>query len=792
LFIFAGLSKASAQNDWKNSTVFEINKEPGHASVIPVDPEKTIPDFEKTATPFVQMLNGNWKFNWSPKPGHRPLDFYKLEVDVSYWKELPVLSNWELYGYGRPIYINSGYPFKVDPPSRIKRKLNQPKEKIMDRRKFLNYTVPATGAVLIAPGIFNVKAFPRIGTQFPDAAESDMTINGNFKVPVVGLAPLDKHRVEEIVFMLTAQPKGFGEPCTDRENWDKLKASDKYTQTLKEAGKIRTEGIPAWDENLYMGFFTKGDSQSGKDLLAKRIRALVTLTWAECIENNGAYIAAIEKALQEIIFQKTWVNPRNYNEKNYNALVELSTASYAHNIAQVVYLVGSKLKPETRKQAIAALYQRAFNPLLKTIETQNKDHNWITGTSNVNAVCLSGVTCAALTVIPDKTERATFVAIAERYIKNFVAGFLDDGYCTEGLDYFNYGFGRYITLRENLLQATEGKLDLFKDNPKIIKIAWFLPNMEIINGVYPAIADCRQYSKPSGAILHYVSKNLGMGLKTYELMSFEGNTSDLMADVMNVFPNSSLKTGSSAQSEGEIKPRAYFDVAGILTVRPTRLHPHAISATLKGGNNNEHHNHNDLGSFTLVVGDEILVGDPGSIPYTAETFSAQRYEYKSLGSYGHPVPLVSGQQQRPGAGARAKVLKADFSDKKDVFTLDLASAYAVPGLQTLIREFSYSRNKTESLQVTDEFEFTSPQTFETALITRGRWKKVSENLLLIEGKTEKLLVTISSSQGAFTVESEEISEEKGVPYTRIGISIKKPVMAGKISIKYKKWNGKIF
>ncbi|MGV8090575.1 MAG: hypothetical protein AB2L24_01740 [Mangrovibacterium sp.] len=613
-------------------------------------------------------------------------------------------------------------------------------------------------------------------------AQTTSPADSDFKMPVVELAPLDKHRVSEIVSMLSDQPKGFGEPYTDRESWDKLKASGKYAEAIKEADRIRIEGIRTWDEDLYMGFFTRGDSQSGKDVLSARIRALVTLTWAECLDNKGTYMGAIEKALKEIISQKTWVNPRNYKEKNYDALVELSTASYAHNIAQLVYLLGDKLSPEIRKQAIAALYQRVFNPLLKTIETQNNDHTWITATNNWNAVCLSGVACAALTVIPDKSERATFVAIAERYIKNFVAGFLDDGYCTEGLSYFNYGFGRYITLRENILQATGGKLDLFNDNPKIIKIAWFLPNMEIINRVYPAIADCRQYSKPSSAILHYVSKNLNMGLKAYDSMSFEGSTSDLMADVMNVFPNSSSKTGSSPRSNESIKPRAYFDIAGVLTVRPGRLHPHAMGATLKGGNNNEHHNHNDLGSFTLVVGDEILAGDPGSIPYTAKTFSTQRYEYKSLGSYGHPVALVAGQQQNSGAEAQAIVLKADFSDKMDVFSLDLASAYPVPELKKLTREFSWSRSKTESLQITDEFEFASPQTFETAIITRGKWKKISEDQLLIEGEKEKLLLTISSSRGAFTIESEEISEEEGAPYTRIRLRLNDQVNAGKLTM----------
>ena len=62
------------------------------------------------------MLNGNWKFNWVPKPDDRPVDFYKTDYDVSIWKEIQVPSNWQLHGYGIPIYTNIVYPFKVNPP----------------------------------------------------------------------------------------------------------------------------------------------------------------------------------------------------------------------------------------------------------------------------------------------------------------------------------------------------------------------------------------------------------------------------------------------------------------------------------------------------------------------------------------------------------------------------------------------------------------------------------------------------------------------------------------------------
>ena len=116
LFFLFITSIGFAQNDWENSTIFEHNKESGHATFVPLDLQNNTTNFSKEQSPYVKMLNGNWKFKWVAKPADRPLDFYRPEFDVSTWKEIPVPSDWQLHGYGIPIYTNIVYPFKVDPP----------------------------------------------------------------------------------------------------------------------------------------------------------------------------------------------------------------------------------------------------------------------------------------------------------------------------------------------------------------------------------------------------------------------------------------------------------------------------------------------------------------------------------------------------------------------------------------------------------------------------------------------------------------------------------------------------
>ena len=123
LKVIAEALKVKSTNDWENERIFAINKEEGKATFIPfgsleemkADPAYTRP-WERTNSSRYLLLNGDWKFNWVKQPSERPVNFYKTNFDVSGWKEIPVPSNWEMHGYGTPIYTNITYPIRNNPP----------------------------------------------------------------------------------------------------------------------------------------------------------------------------------------------------------------------------------------------------------------------------------------------------------------------------------------------------------------------------------------------------------------------------------------------------------------------------------------------------------------------------------------------------------------------------------------------------------------------------------------------------------------------------------------------------
>lgn len=109
---------------WENETVFGINKLKGHAFYQPYTSEKAmLADGAFYATPWVvpansahRSLNGTWKFNFVKTPEERPLNFFETDFDVSGWDNIPVPSNWEMFGYDKPIYVNVDYPHGDTPP----------------------------------------------------------------------------------------------------------------------------------------------------------------------------------------------------------------------------------------------------------------------------------------------------------------------------------------------------------------------------------------------------------------------------------------------------------------------------------------------------------------------------------------------------------------------------------------------------------------------------------------------------------------------------------------------------
>ena len=167
--------------------------------------------------------------------------------------------------------------------------------------------------------------------------------------------------------------------------------------------------------------------------------------------------------------------------------------------------------------------------------------------------------------------------------------------------------------------------------------------------------------------------------------------------------------------------RTWFPDGGMLICRPGPDAKVPFAVAIKGGNNGVNHGHADVGSFSVVMNGQMVICDPGGEVYTARTFGPHRFASEVLNSFGHAVPVIAGKLQRIGKGARAEVLATSFTRDDDSISFDLRSAYAVRDLKELHRSFDFQRGASPSLvvPVTISVKFSSPEIFESALITRG-------------------------------------------------------------------------
>lgn len=103
-------------NDWENPELLHRNRLPARAYMFPYPDTATALTFEPARSPWVQSLNGNWKFQYSPTPAEAAERFHQPGFDSDDWNLIEVPSCWQMKGYGRPHYTNVLYPFPVDPP----------------------------------------------------------------------------------------------------------------------------------------------------------------------------------------------------------------------------------------------------------------------------------------------------------------------------------------------------------------------------------------------------------------------------------------------------------------------------------------------------------------------------------------------------------------------------------------------------------------------------------------------------------------------------------------------------
>ncbi|WP_372755083.1 hypothetical protein [Labilibaculum sp.] len=576
----------------------------------------------------------------------------------------------------------------------------------------------------------------------------------------------------------------------NRLYWNKIASSESGKQYLKNALSIinRVPEVPISDE-IYRRANREGNRGIYKPRYYRSMDRLEKFILGECIENEGRFIPQIEVYIDSIMAMKSWMHP-NHDDKENTVLegkrvsIDLGARKFGLVLALADALLEDKLPESLREEMAAQIKHRISDSYLRSCRGEDiiKSNTWIRSTSNWNSVCTSGTLFSTIVASPKSDERVAAIGCALNSMVYYLSGFGEDGYCSEGTGYWNYGFGHYLYLAEILFDYTDGKINLFEfNNPEKLKnVANFPQNFQIHEGMYAPFADGVTRLKSGSDNFAYLMAAKYYGAK---------KPAEFIPDesVQRIVGWTGLENYVTNNGDESLLPEyTYFDDFGIVISRGQQQTPFSIA--IKAGHNAENHNHSDVGTYVLVLDEDYISGDIGAPSYTAGAFSKTN---PARSSWGHPVPRINNTLQSNGLEFRGEILETSFSNNVDSLVMDIKPAYEIPALEKLERSMVNSKTGKGCITVIDQFEASEPVSFGTAIMVNVNYEIVDNSTVILSSENQKVKVDISSVGGKLVVKDELVPVKhlrSGKTSYRIGIDFEKPLKEGVISIAYSPMN----
>jgi hypothetical protein len=551
-------------------------------------------------------------------------------------------------------------------------------------------------------------------------------------------------------------------------------------EVIELAEQAMKEPVEVVDRLFYLSFYERKDGvYEYRAIFHRRSERLSVLALAECLENQGRFLPAIQGLAESMLREPTWVLPHHdkdqLNISGRAVTVDLGSSGRGALLMTVRRIFADVLPPELTASIDRTVYERLLAPYRRCVESGRiaGGFNWMLAINNWGAVCSGNLGYVAMTMELPQEEQALYLLGTRFCMERYLASLPPDGYCSEGVGYWNYGFGHYMLFADALRRWTGGTVDLFAA-PEAVRMAKFIERLELHGRRFPAFADCALNNgvKPYNELATAVFYGASSRRNSFWINDFLPQT------VMGLFLL--VQPDVPAVGAGKLLARDWFGDSQILVSRAGG--DPALSFAAKGGHNAEQHNHNDLGSYVILLGNLLAVCDPGAEAYNQQTFSPERYRSDLLNSSGHPVPLAAGRMQSAGSAFAARVLKQDFTPERDMLVLDLRGAYEVPELEKLERTFVFDR-AARRIEVADVFAFARPEAFEVALVTGEQFRIVDDRTIEFFNADYRLRLTIAAEPGPVKITAAPLTAkplESNFRPVRIAVTLASPAAAGSI------------
>lgn len=579
---------------------------------------------------------------------------------------------------------------------------------------------------------------------------------------------------------------------TDRSGWDRLlgDAKDSFIQKGEKQLNYEWKVVKATD---YIEFERSGNRDIMQNPFGSNNRAIADLFMAELAEGKGRFIDPLIDGVFHSCEMTSWAlsahlgreqTSRHSLPDNKKPVIDLTSGDLSSLLSWIYYYLHpefDKVNPVVSDRLRTELQERTLDAYMHTDTYWWMAFHYKPGmmVNNWNPWCNFNVLQCFFLLENDRDKLAEAVYRTMVSVDKFINYTHEDGACEEGPSYWGHAAGKMYDYLQMLYDGTGGKISLFQE-PMIKAMGEYIARSYVGNNWVVNFADASAKGGGNAAVIYRYGKAVQSEvMKQYAayLNSLSTQPSSAGLDI--------FRTLQSLLYRHEMEKETPVYQSPAYTWYPETefcymTHKNGFFLATKGGYNNESHNHNDAGTFSLYLNKTPIFIDAGVGTYTRQTFSSERYTIWTMQSNYHSVPMINGVPQ--SFGAKYKATQVRFNPKRMTFSANIATAYpAEAAVKEWVRSYTLSSH---AVKITDVFTLDKTnQANQIHFLTWGNVDISREGEITVEVDKEKVCLTydkqmFSPSVDTIVLEDPRLSNVWGKEIYRISLKAKKQTLSG--------------
>ena len=609
----------------------------------------------------------------------------------------------------------------------------------------------------------------------------------------------DLNKVKEVLVM---DQKWVPYPdYTDRAGWDNLLGEYK-NGIIKDGEQYLGFDWRIVKATDYLAYERTGNRAIMEGPLGANNKALGALVVAELAEGKGRFIDEIINGVFHLCEMASWsLSAHNHSlSKTHRSLpdyrekiLELTQGDMSQMLSWTYYFLNKefdKVDPIISMTLRKELQERELTPYLQRrdfwwmgheITSANTMNNW-------NPWCNFNVLTCFFLLENNKDVLAEAVYKTMTSVDLFLNHVKADGGCDEGPSYWGHAAAKLYDYLQMLSMGTGGKISIF-DEPQIRNMGEYIVRSYIGNRWVVNFADASARGGGDPAVIYRYGTAVNSNLmKGYAAARNQENPVKPTTNWLDMFRG--LETLRFMPQLKSQSPE--YDVPTCTWYPETEFcylsNKNGMFMATKGGYNDESHNHNDTGTFSLYINTTPILIDAGVGTYTRQTFSSERYSIWTMQSNYHNLPMINGVPQKHGRKYKATEVKAN--PKAMTFSANIATAYPE---EAKVEKWTRSyRLAGKNLKIEDAFalkETVAPN--QINFLTWGKVDTSQAGIVTIEVNGEKAALKYDKNQFDASIETIKLDDPSlsnvwGSEIYRLSLTAKQQQMKGKYTFTVSK------